>query len=67
MSRKGTTSIICNNDMGIVTIHKEDHDSFRSTFEDSETMKKFMQQIPLALLTIQDIGFAGGMELAKKL
>lgn len=48
-------------------IHKEDHDSFRSTFEDSETMKKFMQQIPLALLTIQDIGFAGGMELAKKL
>ena len=48
-------------------IHEEDHDSFRSTFEDSETMKKFMQQIPLALLTIQDIGFAGGMELAKKL
>ena len=48
-------------------IHEEDHDSFRSTFEDSETMKKFMQQIPLAVLTIQDIGFAGGMELAKKL
>ena len=48
-------------------IHEEDHDSFRSTFEDSETMKKFMQQVPLALLTIQDIGFAGGMELAKKL
>ena len=40
---------------------------FRETFEDSETMHEFMKTVPLATLKIKDIGFVGGLEIAKKL
>ena len=46
---------------------EEDYQEFRDTFEDSDTMKNFMQSTPLAILRINDIGFAGGLELSKKL
>ena len=46
---------------------EEDYQEFRDTFEDSDTMKNFMQSIPLAIVHIKDIGFAGGLELSKKL
>ena len=36
-------------------------------FEDSETMHEFMKTVPLAILCIKDIGFAGGLEITKKL
>ena len=48
-------------------IKEEDHANFRETFEDSETMHEFMKTVPLAILCIKDIGFAGGLEIAKKL
>ena len=46
---------------------EEDFTVFRKTFEDSETMKDFMQSVPLAIVRVEDIGFAGGLELSKKL
>ena len=46
---------------------EEDFTEFRKTFEDSETMKDFMQSVPLAIVRVEDIGFAGGLELSKKL
>ena len=46
---------------------EEDYQEFRDTFEDSDTMKNFMQSTPLAIVRINDIGFAGGLELSKKL
>ena len=46
---------------------EEDYQEFRDTFEDSDTMKNFMQSTPLAIVRIKDIGFAGGLELSKKL
>ena len=46
---------------------EEDFTEFRKTFEDSETMKDFMQSVPLAIVRLEDIGFAGGLELSKKL
>ena len=48
-------------------ITKETYQTFRETFEDSETMKDFMQSIPLAIVRVKDIGFEGGLELSKKL
>tara|TARA_Y100000992_G_scaffold280929_1_gene228334 strand:+ start:171 stop:1091 length:921 start_codon:yes stop_codon:yes gene_type:complete len=46
---------------------EEDFPEFRKTFEDSETMKEFMQSVPLAIVRVEDIGFVGGLELSKKL
>ena len=46
---------------------EEDFPEFRKTFEDSETMKDFMKSVPLAIVRVEDIGFAGGLELSKKL
>ena len=46
---------------------KENYQEFRNTFEDSETMKDFMKTIPLAIVLIEEIGLAGGLELSKKL
>ena len=46
---------------------EEDYQEFRDTFEDSDTMKNFMQSTPLAIVRLNDIGFAGGLELSKKL
>ena len=43
----------------------EDYQLFRTVFEDSETMKDFMEATPLAILKIENIGFVGGLELAK--
>ena len=48
-------------------ITEEDHAVFRHTFEDSETMREFLKTVPLATLKIKDIGFVGGLEIAKKL
>ena len=48
-------------------ITEEDHAVFRKTFEDSETMNEFMKTVPLATLSMKDIGFVGGLEIAKKL
>ena len=48
-------------------ITEEDHTVFRKTFEDSETMNEFMKTVPLATLSMKDIGFVGGLEIAKKL
>ena len=50
-----------------IYLYKEDFTEFRKTFEDSETMKDFMQSVPLAIVRVEDIGFAGGLELSKKL
>ena len=46
---------------------QEDYSDFRSTFEDSDTMSIVLQSTPLAIVTLEDIGFVGGMEIAKKL
>lgn len=46
---------------------EEDFTEFRKTFEDTDTMKDFMQSVPLAIVRVEDIGFAGGLELSKKL
>ena len=43
----------------------EDYQLFRTVFEDSETMKDFMEATPLAILKLENIGFVGGLELAK--
>ena len=48
-------------------LKEEDYQLFRTVFEDSETMKDFMRTIPLAIVLIEEIGFVGGLELAKKL
>ena len=46
---------------------EENYQDFRNTFEDSETMRAFLRTIPLAIVLIEEIGFAGGLELSKKL
>ncbi len=48
-------------------ITKETHLTFREVFEDSETMQDLLKAIPLILVTIDDIGFRGALELSKKL
>mgnify|MGYP001179089719 CR=1 FL=1 len=48
-------------------ITKDTHQNFREVFEDSETMQDLLKAIPLALVTIDDIGFRGALELSKKL
>ena len=48
-------------------ITKETYQNFREVFEDSETMQGLLKVIPLILVTIDDIGFRGAMELSKKL
>ena len=48
-------------------ITKETHLVIRKVFEDSETMQDLLKAIPLILVTIDDIGFRGALELSKKL
>ena len=48
-------------------ITKDTHQNFREVFEDSETMQDLLKVIPLILVTIDDIGFRGAIELSKKL
>tara|TARA_X000000368_G_scaffold381816_1_gene338599 strand:- start:430 stop:1356 length:927 start_codon:yes stop_codon:yes gene_type:complete len=48
-------------------ITKETYQTFRGVFEDSETMQGLLKVIPLILVTIDDIGFRGALELSKKL
>ncbi len=48
-------------------IKKEIYCSFREIFEDSDTMQDLLKTIPLILVTIDDIGFRGALELSKKL
>ena len=48
-------------------IKEEVHQTFRKIFESSETMQDLLKAIPLILVTIEDIGFRGGLELSKKL
>ena len=48
-------------------ITKDIHQTFREVFEDSETMQHLLKAIPLVLVTINDIGFRGALELSKKL
>ena len=46
---------------------QEDYSDFRRTFEDSDTMDIVLKATPLAIVTLENIGFVGGMEIAKKL
>ena len=48
-------------------ITKDTHQTFREVFESSETMQDLLKAIPLILVTIDDIGFRGALELSKKL
>ena len=48
-------------------LSEENYQDFRNTFEDSETMRAFLRTIPLAIVLIEEMGFAGGLELSKKL
>ena len=48
-------------------ITKETYQTFREVFEDSETMQDLLKAIPLILVTIDDIGFRGALELSKEL
>ena len=48
-------------------ITKDTYQTFREVFEDSETMQDLLKAIPLVLVTIDDIGFRGALELSKKL
>mgnify|MGYP001472396557 CR=1 FL=1 len=48
-------------------IKEEVYQTFRETFESSETMQALLKAIPLILVTIDDIGFRGALELSKKL
>ena len=48
-------------------ITKETHQTFREVFESSETMQDLLKAIPLILVTIDDIGFRGALELSKEL
>ena len=48
-------------------VTKDTHQTFREVFEDSETMQDLLKAIPLILVTIDDIGFRGALELSKKL
>ncbi len=45
---------------------EEDYAEFRRVFEDSETMGNYMKKTPLAKVKIPDIGFTGGLHLARK-
>ena len=45
---------------------EEDYAEFRRVFEDSETMGNFMKKTPLAKVKIPNIGFTGGLHLARK-
>ena len=48
-------------------IKEEEYQTFREIFESSETMQALLKAIPLILVTIDDIGFRGALELSKKL
>ena len=48
-------------------IKRESYASFRKVFEDSETMHDLLKVIPLVLVTTEDIGFRGALELSKRL
>ena len=48
-------------------ITKDTHQTFREVFESSETMQDLLKAIPLILVTINDIGFRGGLELSRSL
>ena len=48
-------------------IKKETFQSFREIFEESETMQNLLKSIPLILVTIEDIGLRGALEISKKL
>ena len=48
-------------------IKQESYTSFRNVFEDSETMHDLLKVIPLVLVTVEDIGFRGALELSKRL
>ena len=48
-------------------IKEETYQTFRQIFEDSETMQHVLKAIPLIMVTIDDIGFRGALELSKKL
>ena len=48
-------------------IQKESYAFFRKVFEGSETMQDLLKVIPLALVTVEDIGFRGALELSKRL
>ena len=48
-------------------IKRESYTSFRNVFEDSETMHDLLKVIPLVLVTVEDIGFRGALELSKRL
>ena len=47
-------------------LSEEHYSEFRKNFEDSDTMRHVLSEIPLALVKTKDIGFAGGLELSKK-
>ena len=47
-------------------LNEEHYSEFRKNFEDSDTMRHVLSEIPLALVKTKDIGFAGGLELSKK-
>ena len=48
-------------------ITEEKYLTLRKVFEDSETMQDLLKAIPLILVTIDDIGFRGALELSKEL
>jgi len=48
-------------------IKEEIYQTFREAFEKSETMQDLLKAIPLILVTIDDIGFRGALELSKRL
>ena len=50
------------------TVVKEEvYQNFREVFESSETMQDLLKAIPLILVSINDIGFRGGLELSRSL
>ena len=48
-------------------LDEEDYESFRQEFDNSETMRDLLVDIPLAVANIQNIGFEGAIELSKRL
>lgn len=45
----------------------EDYQNFRDVFESSDTMRIVLESAPIAIVRDEEIGFLGGMEIAKKL
>ena len=48
-------------------LKKDDFKRFRQEFDNSETMRDLLVDIPLAVANIQNIGFEGAIELSKRL